>query len=103
MPPDAGSSAHLVFGPPCGRRKAACGHALIGPDSNVYEVNMLSTKNDLPEAIHAKSIEILNDRLADCIDLGTQAKQAHWNVPSFIALHELFDKVAEARRLADRR
>jgi starvation-inducible DNA-binding protein len=39
----------------------------------------------------------LNARLADAIDLGTQAKQAHWNVkgPNFIALHELFDQVAE--------
>jgi starvation-inducible DNA-binding protein len=40
---------------------------------------------------------ILQDRFADSIDLATQAKQAHWNVkgPSFIPLHELFDKVAE--------
>ena len=40
---------------------------------------------------------ILQDRLADSIDLQTQAKQAHWNVkgPNFIALHELFDKIAE--------
>ena len=42
-------------------------------------------------------IELLNARLADCIDLQTQIKQAHWNVkgPNFIALHELFDKINE--------
>jgi starvation-inducible DNA-binding protein len=40
---------------------------------------------------------LLNARLADCIDLQTQVKQAHWNVkgPNFIALHELFDKINE--------
>ena len=40
---------------------------------------------------------LLQARLADSIDLGAQAKQAHWNVkgPDFIALHELFDKIAE--------
>jgi len=42
-------------------------------------------------------IELLNQRLADCIDLQTQCKQAHWNVkgPSFIALHKLFDEINE--------
>ncbi len=40
---------------------------------------------------------LLNARLADAIDLQLQAKQAHWNIkgPNFIALHELFDKLAE--------
>jgi starvation-inducible DNA-binding protein len=40
---------------------------------------------------------LLNQRLADCIDLQTQCKQAHWNVkgPSFIALHKLFDEINE--------
>src|ERR1700730_7488826 len=59
---------------------------------------MFKTKNDVPEATRAKVVELLNARLADCIDLQTQTKQAHWNVkgPSFIALHELFDKVNEA-------
>jgi starvation-inducible DNA-binding protein len=59
---------------------------------------LFKTKNDLPEANRGKLIALLNARLADCIDLQTQAKQAHWNVkgPSFIALHELFDKVNEA-------
>jgi starvation-inducible DNA-binding protein len=58
---------------------------------------MFKTKNDLPEATRAKAIELLNARLADCIDLQTQTKQAHWNVkgPHFIALHELFDKINE--------
>ena len=58
---------------------------------------MFKTKNDLPEATRAKAIELLNARLADAIDLQTQTKQAHWNVkgPTFIALHELFDKINE--------
>ena len=58
---------------------------------------MYNTKNDLPEATRTKAITLLNARLADAIDLQTQMKQAHWNVkgPSFIALHELFDKVNE--------
>jgi starvation-inducible DNA-binding protein len=59
---------------------------------------MFKTKNDLPEATRVKAVELLNARLADCIDLQTQAKHAHWNVkgPTFIALHELFDKINEA-------
>src|SRR5260370_507612 len=58
---------------------------------------MFKTKNDIPEATRVKVVELLNARLADCIDLQTQIKQAHWNVkgPNFIALHELFDKINE--------
>src|SRR4029079_19020690 len=58
---------------------------------------MFKTKNDLPEATRTKVIVLLNARLADCIDLQTQTKQAHWNVkgPNFVALHELFDKINE--------
>src|SRR5437879_10464076 len=61
------------------------------------EVSMFDTKNDLPVNTRTKVIELLNARLADAIDLGAQTKHAHWNVkgPNFIALHELFDKVAE--------
>ena len=56
---------------------------------------MFKTKNDLPEETRARAIELLNARLADCIDLQTQCKQAHWNVkgPNFISLHLLFDKI----------
>src|SRR5271166_680491 len=58
---------------------------------------VFKTKNDLSEATRKKAVELLNARLADCKDLQTQTKQAHWNVkgPSFIALHELFDKINE--------
>jgi len=55
------------------------------------------TKNDLSEKTRGAMIELLNQQLADVLDLGLQSKQAHWNVkgPHFIGLHELFDKVAE--------
>jgi starvation-inducible DNA-binding protein len=58
---------------------------------------MYDTRNDLPAAVRTPIVKLLNSRLADAIDLSTQAKQAHWNVkgPNFIALHELFDQVAE--------
>lgn len=59
---------------------------------------MHKTKNDLPAKKRTEIVKLLNERLADMIDLKLQSKQAHWNVrgPNFIALHELFDKVASA-------
>src|SRR6266567_5078107 len=59
---------------------------------------LFSTKNDLPESIRVEVIPLLNQRLAECIDLQTQCKQAHWNVkgPSFIGLHKLFDEINES-------
>jgi starvation-inducible DNA-binding protein len=58
---------------------------------------MFKTKNDLPAKTRTPIVELLNASLADCKDLETQLKQAHWNVkgPHFIALHELFDKIDE--------
>jgi starvation-inducible DNA-binding protein len=59
---------------------------------------MYKTKIDLSEKVRRNVIVILNDRLAEAIDLQSQVKQAHWNVkgPHFIALHELFDKISDA-------
>lgn len=59
---------------------------------------MNKTKNDLPKDVRQKVIKLLGQHLADSADLYSQCKQAHWNVkgPSFIALHKLFDEVAEA-------
>ena len=54
------------------------------------------SKIDIAKGKREKLVEILNQSLADAMDLKSQAKQAHWNVKgqNFIALHELFDQVA---------
>jgi starvation-inducible DNA-binding protein len=59
---------------------------------------MYRTANTLSQNIRSKSADLLNRHLAAAIDLHAQVKQAHWNVrgPAFIAIHELFDKVADA-------
>ncbi len=56
----------------------------------VYE-----TGNDLPAKRRIELIALMNQRLADAIDLQMQLKQAHWNVkgPHFIGLHGLFDTI----------
>ena len=58
---------------------------------------LYATKNDLSEATRTEVISLLNQRLAESIDLQTQCKQAHWNVkgPAFIGLHKLFDDINE--------
>ncbi len=55
----------------------------------------IKTRNDLGQNVRSKSIDLLNEHLAQFIDLGAQLKHAHWNTkgPHFIALHELFDKL----------
>ncbi|NJL97483.1 MAG: DNA starvation/stationary phase protection protein Dps [Synechococcaceae cyanobacterium SM2_3_2] len=55
-----------------------------------------STHNTIPADQRLAIIEILNQALAETLDLKTQVKQAHWNVKglNFIALHEMFDTFA---------
>ena len=78
-------------------RSARRTSATNGSPSTADASRLYRTKNDLPHDTRVQVIELLSQRLADCIDLQTQCKQAHWNVkgPSFIALHELFDKINE--------
>ncbi len=80
-------------------KKRATQQANNRPDAERIITDVLfATKNDLPSETRAEVVTLLNARLADCIDLQTQCKQAHWNVkgPQFIALHKLFDEVNEA-------
>jgi starvation-inducible DNA-binding protein len=91
---NAGSGTSTATPPARARTSpAAAPHTERRADSS----RLFSTKNDLPAATRAQVAEKLNARLADCIDLQTQCKQAHWNVkgPNFIALHKLFDEVNE--------
>ena len=59
---------------------------------------MSTTKNDLSKKTRDAVVKVLNERLADSVDLMMQSKQAHWNVKgaNFMALHALFDKVVES-------
>jgi starvation-inducible DNA-binding protein len=56
-----------------------------------------ATGIDVPAKARVTLVALLNQRLADMVDLFNQTKFAHWNVKgaAFIALHELFDAVAE--------
>jgi starvation-inducible DNA-binding protein len=61
-----------------------------------------TTRNDLQQRVRDTMISLLNQQLANTMDLYSQTKLAHWNVKGmhFIALHELFDTLA-ANRLSD--
>jgi starvation-inducible DNA-binding protein len=56
-------------------------------------MDKISTRNDLKSNAKKVSIDLLNARLVDAIDLALITKQAHWNVkgPQFIAIHEMLD------------
>ena len=59
---------------------------------------MYETENDISQKRRMELNTLMNQRLADAVDLQLQIKQAHWNVkgPHFIGLHELFDQIDEA-------
>jgi starvation-inducible DNA-binding protein len=54
-----------------------------------------ASRRNFPAA--AQVLPILQARLSDTLDLQTRVKQAHWTVQgvSFIALHDLLDRMAE--------
>lgn len=52
-----------------------------------------NTHNSLPSNAKTVSIQLLNERLANGIDLALSIKQAHWNIKgsNFIGVHEMLD------------
>ena len=65
----------------------------MNPTTRTYKTHV-----DLDVTVRGEMIGLLNQQLADSLDLYSQSKQAHWNVKgmNFIALHKLFDEVAAA-------
>jgi starvation-inducible DNA-binding protein len=71
-------------------------HPITGKRSHENQhQGIRGNRRDVPKATRLKVNALLNQRLADAIDLQQQMKQAHWNVkgPNFIGLHKLFDEV----------
>ena len=66
--------------------------------NTVETPKMYETENDISEQRRSELSALMNQQLANAVDLQTQMKQAHWNVkgPHFIGLHELFDQIDEA-------
>lgn len=54
------------------------------------------TKNSITTLVRAQTVELLQIKLAESLDLYGRIKNAHWNVkgPHFIALHKLLDEIA---------
>src|SRR5437763_17063164 len=79
------------------RSSSSADHILSRPEPTMAGATH-ATLNDLPESTRGQVIDLLNQRLADAIDLQLQSKQAHWNVkgPQFIALHKLLDEIHAA-------
>ncbi|HLM47609.1 MAG TPA: ferritin-like domain-containing protein, partial [Myxococcaceae bacterium] len=57
---------------------------------------MYRSPSPLPEQARSALATLLNERLADGLDLHSQIKVAHWNIkgPQFAALHPLFETFA---------
>ena len=68
------------------------------------QATMFSTRIDIAEDTRKELIGLINQQLADTLDLFTQTKQAHWNVKGldFFQVHELLDDLAKTvRKQAD--
>ncbi|MCE9602830.1 MAG: DNA starvation/stationary phase protection protein Dps [Gemmatimonadetes bacterium] len=93
------SSTPLLHAPHDGNGKKVSKTRRSDPEGAAENgIALYTTKHDLPGATRLQVVDLLGQRLADCLDLQSQCKQAHWNVkgPNFIALHELFDRINES-------
>jgi starvation-inducible DNA-binding protein len=69
----------------------------MAKSATIEQARMFPTEIDLPLEARREVVGLLNQQLADTLDLYSQAKHAHWNVKGmhFFQLHKLFDELAE--------
>ena len=69
-----------------------------GPGGNV--TRMYKNRVALSDDVKKKVCDVMNEKLADSLDMYTQAKFAHWNVKgmNFYQLHLVFDATAKVVR-----
>ena len=67
------------------------------PQKKEQDGRLFHTRIDIDPDKRKKLITLLNARLADTLDVQSQAKFAHWNVKGkdFYQVHLLFDSIAE--------
>ena len=65
----------------------------------VHGARLHKTNNNLKNNAKAVSMEVLEARLADGLDIALITKQAHWNLkgPEFIGLHLMLDGFRDAQ------
>lgn len=93
---------------PTSRRSSRFPHS-ISSRAPAARPPLWNTHHDQPESRRIAMAALLNQQLADLLDLALQTKQAHWNVKGaqFAALHAFFDEAtgglhALADELAER-
>lgn len=61
------------------------------------KTRMFRTRVDIPAKQREKLVGLLNQHVAESLDLYSQVKQAHWNVKGkhFYSIHKLTDKFAD--------
>lgn len=74
-------------------KAAAAPKMATAPKTAAGDKVVKSSRIDLASNTKTKVIGILNERLADGIDLSLVTKQAHWNLkgPGFIGIHLMLD------------
>jgi starvation-inducible DNA-binding protein len=78
-------------------KKSESRNGAPGPKTTTVK-RMYKTRIALPDEAKAKVVEVMQERLAEALDMYSQAKFAHWNVKgdNFYQLHLVFDSVAES-------
>ena len=80
-----------------GKINSKVGYSRMAKENKSGRTKLFDSGVNFPAAKKEKIADMLNQHLADTLDLYNDTKQAHWNVKgeTFFMLHELFDKLAD--------